>query len=134
MRALDGRVTMHVDDRGLVLTLAADDTFVDRTSMLAPAAADELEAIAEALRRNAANATVEVYGFSDDVGNEERNLELSTSRAHAVRDFLVSHGVRADRAAAEGRGARDTVDSNASPQGRANNRRIEIVARVRGIP
>lgn len=134
MRALDGRVTMHVDDRGLVLTLPADDTFVGRTSMLAPPAVDELEAIAEALRRNAGNATVEVYGFSDDVGNEERNLELSTSRAHAVRDFLVSRGVRADRTTAEGRGARDTVDSNASPEGRANNRRLEIVARVRGIP
>lgn len=130
MRALDGRVTMRVDDRGLVLTLADDDTFVGRTSMLAPAAADELDAIAEALRRDAGNATVEVYGFSDDVGNEERNLELSTSRAHAVRDFLVSRGVRAD---AEGRGARDAVDSNASPEGRANNRRIEIVARIRGV-
>lgn len=130
MRALDGRVTMRVDDRGLVLTLADDDTFVGRTSMLTPAAADELDAIAEALRRDAGNATVEVYGFSDDVGNEERNLELSTSRAHAVRDFLVSRGVRAD---AEGRGARDAVDSNASPEGRANNRRIEIVARIRGV-
>lgn len=134
MRTLDGRTTMHVDDRGLVLTLATDDVFVGRTSMLAPPAVGEIEAIADALRRHAESAAVEIYGFSDDIGSGERNLELSTSRARAVRDLLVSRGVRADRVSAEGRGARDPVDSNASPEGRAHNRRIEIVARVRGIP
>lgn len=68
-----------------------------------------------------------VEGHTDSRGPRDFNLELSQRRAEAVRDYLVSKGVPGDLFTVEGLGPDRPVASNATPDGRANNRRVEIV-------
>lgn len=67
-----------------------------------------------------------IEGHTDNTGSNAKNLELSQQRANAVRQALVDRGLSIDRMITEGRGAEDPVSPNATAQGRANNRRIEI--------
>lgn len=70
--------------------------------------------------------TVIAIGHTDDVGTEAYNQKLSVRRADAVRNWLVSHGIPRDKIVAEGRGESDPVASNATADGRAQNRRVEL--------
>ena len=72
-------------------------------------------------------ARFEVAGHTDSGGQPSFNLRLSQQRADAVRDYLVLVGVPADRVAAVGYGEDFPVARNATPEGRALNRRVEIV-------
>lgn len=65
-------------------------------------------------------------GHTDSVGTEAYNLALSRRRADAVKAYLVSQGIPADRIRAEGKGESQPVASNATDEGRAKNRRVEI--------
>lgn len=69
-----------------------------------------------------------IEGHTDSTGDEAANLELSRRRAQAVRDFLLSsHGIEPGRLEAEGFGPARPVDDNTTPEGRQNNRRVELV-------
>jgi len=70
---------------------------------------------------------VEVIGYSDSIGTEERNQYLSERRAAAVTEALVRDGVDARRITTRGYGAANPVASNATAEGRAQNRRVEII-------
>jgi len=70
---------------------------------------------------------LEIYGYTDDIGTARANLKLSEKRARRVRDFLVANGIAAERIKAYGRGESSFVASNRTAEGRARNRRIEIV-------
>ena len=72
--------------------------------------------------------TLQVEGYTDNVGTEETNLKLSESRAKAVRDFIESQGVASSRLSSIGKGPADPVADNATPDGRAKNRRVEIIS------
>ncbi len=69
----------------------------------------------------------EITGYTDNIGPEEANRALSEKRANRVRDFLVAQGVDENRIRAEGRGESNFVATNDTAEGRAMNRRIEIV-------
>lgn len=69
---------------------------------------------------------VEIRGYTDSVGSEESNLRLSQRRADSVRQYLVNSGIEASRLTARGLGEADPVASNATPDGRSQNRRIEF--------
>jgi outer membrane protein OmpA-like peptidoglycan-associated protein len=73
------------------------------------------------------NKKIMVEGHTDSIGTEENNRKLSQGRADAVREFLVSRGVEASRISAVGKGESEPVADNKSPEGRANNRRVEII-------
>jgi outer membrane protein OmpA-like peptidoglycan-associated protein len=113
--------------RGTVITLSGQVLFVTGKSELLPAARDALSQVAKALIDNDEDQPITVEGHTDSRGNEEQNHELSRARAQAVRDYLVTQGVKAERISAVGYGETRPAASNDSPEGRANNRRVEIV-------
>jgi outer membrane protein OmpA-like peptidoglycan-associated protein len=67
-----------------------------------------------------------VEGHTDSVGSDGYNMKLSRRRADAVKRYLVEHGIAASRITTEGFGKRQPVASNATAEGRAQNRRVEI--------
>ncbi len=74
-----------------------------------------------------ADIRLDINGYTDDIGTEAANRALSEKRANRVKGILVSLGVDADRIKAFGKGEADFVASNQTSEGRARNRRIEIV-------
>ena len=69
---------------------------------------------------------IEVQGHTDNTGNAEKNMELSQNRANAVRDYLISKGVPAERMTAHGYGQDRPISDNSTKAGRAKNRRVEF--------
>jgi outer membrane protein OmpA-like peptidoglycan-associated protein len=69
---------------------------------------------------------IEVQGHTDNTGKADKNLELSQARADAVRDYLISKGVPAERMTAHGYGQERPVADNKTKAGRAKNRRVEF--------
>jgi OOP family OmpA-OmpF porin len=67
---------------------------------------------------------VELQGYTDSTGSDKYNLVLSEKRANAVREYLINQGVKPEQLSAKGFGKADPVASNATPAGRAKNRRV----------
>ncbi|MFA5685146.1 MAG: OmpA family protein [Lysobacteraceae bacterium] len=84
---------------------------------------------AAAMLREASSASVEVAGHTDNVGDAAANQSLSEQRAASVRQALVERGIDAARLSAKGYGASQPVADNRSEEGRAKNRRVELVKR-----
>lgn len=91
-----------------------------------PATTTSLDAIKEILK-NYPYAKFEVNGHTDNVGKPAANKKLSEARAKAVVDALVSRGVNAENLTAQGFGDTKPVASNKTAQGRAENRRTEVI-------
>jgi outer membrane protein OmpA-like peptidoglycan-associated protein len=70
---------------------------------------------------------IEVAGHTDSRGSDAYNIKLSQRRAEAVRDYLISKGIAADRLSAKGYGESQPVADNATDEGRFKNRRVELV-------
>lgn len=85
----------------------------------------DLTAFANSLINNP-NTNVQVYGFTDNTGSYAVNEKLSNQRADAVMTYLVNSGVSPTRLMAQGIPMADYVASNDTPEGRAQNRRVEI--------
>ena len=112
-------------DRGMVMTLS-DVLFDTGRATLKPGATRDLDRLAQALKDNA-NTRVKIEGYTDSVGSMAYNQGLSERRAQAVADALEVRGVPADRYQVEGLGKEYPVASNNTPEGRQQNRRVEIV-------
>jgi outer membrane protein OmpA-like peptidoglycan-associated protein len=114
------------EERGLVITLSGSVLFASNQSALLPAAQDRLNKVADALlKTKERNLTVE--GFTDSQGSYEYNMVLSQKRADVVRSYLISRGYPSNLIQANGIGEDRPVADNNSAEGRANNRRVEIV-------
>jgi len=72
------------------------------------------------------NVKVEVAGHTDNTGPRELNIDLSATRANAVKNYLVGQGIATERLSAYGYGPDQPVASNATATGRAENRRVEL--------
>lgn len=86
----------------------------------------EIEKIVRILSDNP-QMRVQIIGHTDSIGKEKDNLSLSLQRAKVVVDYLVSRGVQPDRLKAEGLGDQQPISDNSTEQGRALNRRTELV-------
>jgi len=115
------------DDRGMVITLQGEVLFKTGKWDLKAGAMAKLDQIAEALRGK--EQPIVVFGYTDNVGNRDSNMDLSQKRASAVRDYLVGRGIPSDLLTAQGKGPDDPVSDNGSVDGRAANRRVEIVVK-----
>jgi len=74
------------------------------------------------------DATIQVIGYTDSIGSEKYNKDLSMRRAQAAQEYLVSNGVDQKRIVISGMGESNPVASNATADGRAMNRRVEVQA------
>jgi outer membrane protein OmpA-like peptidoglycan-associated protein len=84
-----------------------------------------LDSIVFHLERNG-DYFVTVDGYTDNVGNDQNNLELSKQRAAAVKEYLVRRGIQSDRLQSRGYGEQNPVADNNTATGRAQNRRVEV--------
>ncbi|HMS25902.1 MAG TPA: OmpA family protein [Burkholderiaceae bacterium] len=113
--------------RGVQIPLPNTVLFQFGKSDLNTAAADPyLDKIAS-LIKSKSNKPVAVEGHTDNVGTLPANQQLSEARAKIVRDALQARGVPADRLKAEGFAFQRPVVSNSNEEGRAMNRRVEII-------
>lgn len=109
-----------------MITLPEGVLFEFGKDKLLASAQNKLNQVAEALKTQDEHKIV-IEGHTDSVGTDEANLGLSERRAKAVRDYLVSKGVSAGSITSTGLGESRPVADNKSPEGRANNRRVEII-------
>lgn len=119
--------TVKQEPRGMVITLSGSVLFASAKWDLLPAAQLKLNDVASALTKEDPNSKMVVEGHTDSQGAAAYNQELSQHRAQAVRDYLVTRGIASDRITAQGFGPSRSIADNTSPEGRANNRRVEIV-------
>lgn len=114
------------EQRGLVITLSGSVLFASNQAILLPEAQARLSQVTEALLATKERNII-IEGHSDSRGAAGYNLDLSQRRAEAVRSFLLSHGYEADKVQARGIGKDRPIADNATAEGRANNRRVEII-------
>ena len=113
--------------KGTKLATVGAANFDFNKATIKPGARDELDAAVKTLRDNP-SVNVVVEGHTDSVGSDSYNQKLSERRAQAVRDYLVRQGIDASRITVRGYGKTRPVASNATAEGRAENRRAEVIA------
>jgi outer membrane protein OmpA-like peptidoglycan-associated protein len=117
--------------RGMVITLDGSVLFISAKSELLPIAQKKLDDVAKALADTDEKQKIVVEGHTDSNGNDDTNLRLSQARADSVRAYLISKGVKQERIQAVGKGESTPIAPNDTPEGRANNRRVEIIVEKR---
>ena len=107
------------------ITYAADAFFDFDKSVLKPQGRATLDDLAAKIKGINLETLIST-GYTDSIGTEAYNMGLSLRRANAVKAYLVSKGIDANRIVVEGRGERNPVATNKTAAGRAKNRRVEI--------
>lgn len=126
LKSLEELAKVKEDQRGVVITLSGSVLFATGKFTLLPIAKEKLNEVARALKDQGYQRIV-VEGHTDSRGGEGSNQLLSERRAEAVRSHLVSQGIAPDKISAVGRGESVPVATNSTSEGRANNRRVELV-------
>jgi outer membrane protein OmpA-like peptidoglycan-associated protein len=127
LASLEKIAQVKEESRGTVLTLSGQVLFLTGKAELLPSARDQLQEVAKALLDQEDKRQIVIEGHTDSRGDETMNMTLSQQRADAVRAFLITAGVPAERMTAMGRGESTPIASNDTAEGRANNRRVELV-------
>ena len=121
----DSRISVVNTGNSLVVTMPDDITFDTDSARLTASIRKNLRALADHLQKYP-NSSVQVVGHTDNTGSAAYNLNLSRQRAAAVSNVLINQGVAQYRITSIGRGEDQPVASNLTPEGRAQNRRVEI--------
>ena len=111
--------------RGLIVSMS-DVLFDTGKYSLKPGAREKLAKVAGILLAYP-GLNIEVDGYTDNVGGDEMNQQLSENRARSVRDYLVQQGVATNSVSAKGFGTTLPVATNDNAAGRQQNRRVELV-------
>ena len=116
------------DGETMRVALASDTLFDSGSAQLQPGAQDKLREVARVFMRYP-RTRLEIVGHTDSRGSEASNQSLSDRRAAAVRTALTTEGVDAGRITVRGEGESRPIATNDTPEGRAQNRRVEILSR-----
>jgi outer membrane protein OmpA-like peptidoglycan-associated protein len=128
LRASLGNNNVTINNTGdrLIVTLPQDILFATGSSSVRPDLQRDLGAVAGNLQAYP-NSTIQIIGHTDSDGEAGFNQQLSEGRAGAVASVLINNGVSPSRIQSFGRGESQPISSNLNPQGKAQNRRVEIV-------
>lgn len=129
MASLEKIATVKEDSRETKITLSGSVLFKTGEATLLPVAELNLKQVAEALKSIAGDSMVLIEGYTDSQGGDDANMALSQKRAESVRTYLSNQGLKPDQLKAEGRGETNPVADNATAEGRANNRRVELIVK-----
>lgn len=124
----NSQITVVNQGDHLVVTMPQDILFAVDSDYVAPGLQSDLRVLARSLN-DYPNTTVDVIGHTDNTGDASYNQQLSNRRAQSVARVLNDSGVALTRVRAYGRGEDAPVASNLTPEGRAQNRRVEIIIR-----
>lgn len=118
--------TVTREGEGIIVKFDSGILFdVDKTD-LKTAARTNLENLATSLKNNP-QTNISIIGHTDSTGTASYNQTLSERRASSVKSYLVDNGVTGSRLSTTGKGKNEPIASNSTPDGRAQNRRVEIV-------
>ncbi|MBK8716193.1 MAG: OmpA family protein [Deltaproteobacteria bacterium] len=121
-------------DQRMVITLNGAVLFKSDDTKLLPIAQQKLGQVAEVLKQYGDDYTITVAGHTDSRGSDAHNMTLSQGRADSVRAYLVGKGVGGNSITAIGKGEGEPVASNDTAEGRADNRRVEIIVDRNATP
>lgn len=124
----NGQIGVVNTGNELIVTMPQDILFEIDSSYVNPALQSDLRVLASSLNKYP-DTTVDVIGHTDNTGEASYNQALSSRRANAVTDVLIGSGVASSRIRSYGRGEDAPIASNLTPEGRAQNRRVEIIIR-----
>jgi outer membrane protein OmpA-like peptidoglycan-associated protein len=125
---LPSYITIANNGEFLVVNMPQDLLFETNSAALQPQLRTDLQNIAASISRYP-DTRIEVIGHTDNTGSAAFNQDLSQRRASSVGNVLRDSGVPSSRLAVFGRGEEQPVASNLTPEGRAQNRRVEIIIR-----
>ncbi|MBP6707445.1 MAG: OmpA family protein [Achromobacter sp.] len=116
---------VEMPDGSLKVNIPSNVSFDTDKTQLKPALLPVLDSVARSLNQHQ-ELRAKVVGHTDSTGAMAHNQTLSVNRAKSVTDYLTRQGVAAGRLSIEGRGPNDPIGDNATAEGRAANRRVEI--------
>lgn len=119
-------IVVKEEPRGLIVNLSNSILFDAREIELKKEAKDSLDEMIKLLNAYPANKVL-IEGYSDSKGDEEENLKLSYDRAQEVYLYFVKNGIPAERLTVVGYGQENPIASNKTVEGRAQNRRVNII-------
>jgi outer membrane protein OmpA-like peptidoglycan-associated protein len=122
----DDRIIITNTGQQLIVTMPQDILFATDSATLRPDLQGDIRALGSNLQQYP-NTTVQVIGHTDSTGDAAYNQDLSERRARSVAGVLIGTGVSGARIQAIGRGESQPIATNATPEGRQQNRRVEIV-------
>lgn len=128
--ANQGITVVNTGDR-LIVTFPNDITFDTDSYTVKSSLVPDLQTVASVMVKYP-KSTIQVIGHTDSDGDATYNLGLSQRRANAVADILQANGVGYERLSVVGEGEANPIASNLTPEGKAQNRRVEIVVIPQG--
>ena len=128
LRGINGQFNVTNMGDYLVVNMPQDVLFSVDSANLRPDLQDDIRSVAQNLLRYP-NSQIQIIGHTDSTGSASYNQDLSQRRAVSVASVLRGSGVPSNRVTAFGRGEDQPIVSNLTPEGRAQNRRVEIIIR-----
>ncbi|QMU29495.1 OmpA family protein [Adhaeribacter radiodurans] len=126
----DADITVRGNDDYAIYSLDETILFDTDKNTIKPSAAEKLKQVSASMGKRFANGEVRIYGHTDAKGGAGYNMQLAEQRAEAVKNWLTQNGnLTGDRISLHPVGEAQPVASNATAEGRQQNRRVEIVVR-----
>lgn len=124
-----GDIQVRGNDNYAIYGLEENILFDTDQATLRSDAADKLKQVTASIQKRYNGGQVRIYGYTDAEGSASHNQELSKQRAEAVKNWLTQNGMNAANLSVHARGENNPVASNATEEGKQQNRRVEIIAR-----